>query len=130
MRSNKLALLVITVSLAACASSSQAGTASAPEAASGQSPTRITSSEIAKADVATAYDAVYQLHRTWFRDMSAGASGSVLLYVDNRAVDDGAAGLRTIPAKEVAEINYLKSADAVLRFGARATGGAIIVTRK
>jgi hypothetical protein len=79
--------------------------------------------------VATAYDAVYQLHRPWFHDMSAGASGDVFVYVDNREMTEGVSALRQIPASEVAKIDYLQSADAVLRFGTRARGGAIIVTR-
>jgi hypothetical protein len=126
MRSNKLVLLALSFTLAACASASQAGSAGT----SNQSANRITADEIATANVATAYDAIYSLHRTWFRDMSAGASGEVFVYVDSRAIDEGKEGLRQIPAGAVATIDYLKSADAVLRFGPRARGGAIIVVRK
>ena len=128
MRSNKLVILALSIALTACASAGQAGSAGSTDA----NATHITADEIAKADVPTAYDAVYQLHRTWFRDMSAGASGEVFVYVDNRAVDAGQGKdeLRKIPAGEVARIDYLKASDAVLRFGPRATGGAIIVVRK
>jgi hypothetical protein len=128
MRSTKLVILALSFTLTACASASQAGSAGASDS----NATRITADEIAKADVPTAYDAVYQLHRTWFRDMSAGAAGEVFVYVDNRAVDPGQAkeALRQIPAGEVAAIDYLKAAEAVLRFGPRAKGGAIIVVRK
>jgi len=125
MRSSKLAILALSFVVTACASSPKAATVAPSDA----SPNRITSDEIAKADVATAYDAVYRLHRPWFKDMSAGASGDVFVYVDNRALDEGKEGLRQIPAGEVVTIDYLKAADAVLRFGPRATGGAIIVTR-
>lgn len=126
MRPAKLVILALSFSLAACASAAK----SATTAASTASSNRITADEIATANVATAYDAVYSLHRPWFRDMSAGASGEVFVYVDNRALDEGKEALRQIPAGEVATIDYLKSADAVLRFGPRAKGGAIIVTRK
>jgi hypothetical protein len=71
-----------------------------------------------------------RLHRPWFQDRSAGASGEVFVYVDNRAIDDGKDALRQIPAREIALIEYLKSSDAVIRFGETAKGGAIIVTRK
>lgn len=126
MRSNKLVILALSLTLAACASASQTGSAGA----SAPSANRITADEIAKADVATAYDAIYSLHRPWFRDMSAGASGEVFVYVDNRVLDGGKEGLRQIPAGQVAVIDYLKAADAVPRFGPRAGGGAIIITRK
>jgi hypothetical protein len=128
MRIKHTAAFVLVISLGACASASQAGAGSGATAST--SPNRITAAEIAKADVATAYDAVYQLHRTWFKDMSAGASGDVFIYVDNRAMDEGKDALRQIPAPQVATIDYLKAADAVLRFGPRASGGAIIVTRR
>ena len=128
MRTKHFAIFALALSLGACASTSggAAGTGTTATA----SPTRITAEEIARVDVATAYDAVYQLHRPWFRDMSAGASGDVFIYVDNREMTEGVSALRQIPAHEVRRIDYLKSADAVLRFGKRASGGAIIVTRK
>jgi hypothetical protein len=125
MRRTNLVLLALSFTLAACASAAKSPSTGASNASS----SRITSDEIAAANVATAYDAVYSLHRPWFRDMSAGASGDVFIYVDNRAVEEGKDALRQIPAAEVVTIDYLKSADAVLRFGPRAKGGAIIVTR-
>ena len=128
MHLKHIATFALAITLAGCASAS-GGAAGAGTTATA-SPNRITADEIAKADVATAYDAVYQLHRPWFRDMSAGASGAVFVYVDNREISEGVSALRQIPAHEVANIDYLKSADAVLRFGKRASGGAIIVTRK
>jgi hypothetical protein len=135
MRTKQFVTFALSLSLAACASAGTAnngGSATiAPENTKATAnANRITADEIVKADVATAYDAVYQLHRPWFRDMSAGASGDVFVYVDNRAVDEGKDALRQIPAHEVASIEYLKASDAVLRFGRRASGGAIIVTRK
>lgn len=129
MRTKQIAGFALAMSVAACASASQAGTTGASASATA-SPNRITAAEIAKADVATAYDAVYELHRPWFKDMSAGASGEVFVYVDNRALDEGKNALRQIPAQQVAVIEYLRASDAVLRFGPRASGGAIIVTRK
>jgi hypothetical protein len=128
MHFKHFATLAFAFSLAGCASAS--GGAASAGTSTTASPNRITADEIAKADVTTAYDAVYQLHRPWFRDMSAGASGAVFVYVDNREMTEGVSALRQIPAHEVANIDYLKSADAVLRFGKRASGGAIIVTRK
>src|SRR4051812_8712836 len=110
MRRTNHVLLALSFSLAACASAAK----SSDTSASPSNASRISADEIAAANVATAYDAVYSLHRPWFRDMSAGASGDVFVYVDNRAVEEGKDALRQIPATQVLSIDYLKSADAVL----------------
>jgi hypothetical protein len=93
-------------------------------------PDQITAADIEKANVITAYDAVDRLARRWFRDMSGNASGEVVVYLDTNQKLGGKEALRDIPAREVVEIRYLKSADAVGRYGQEASGGAIIVTRR
>jgi predicted small secreted protein len=128
MRSNTLAIVALSFALAACASTPTVeGTAAADVRSSAN---RITAAEITTIDVPSAYDVIDRLHRPWFQDRSAGASGEVFVYVDNRAIDEGKDALRQIPAREIALIEYLKSSDAVIRFGEKAKGGAIIVTRK
>ncbi len=107
----------------ACASS---GTASG----SADVPTQITATEIQAANVATAYDAVDRLARRWFRDLSGSASGDVTVYLDTNQKLGGASSLRDIPARDVFMLRYLRSADAVARFGPEASGGAIIVSRR
>ena len=90
----------------------------------------ITAAQIAEAKVTTAYDAVDRLARRWFRDMSTGASGTVAVYLDPNQLLGGPETLRDIPAGDVVRIRYLNSADATPRYGAAASGGAIIVTRR
>jgi hypothetical protein len=89
----------------------------------------ITAEQIAQTSAPTAYQVVDRLHRTWFRDLTG--TGGVQVYLStNQKLDGGREALRQIPAQEVALLEYLKSADAVARFGAEASGGAIIVTRR
>jgi hypothetical protein len=150
MRSFKLAAVVATVSIAvlsagACVSTPQrSGSDTAVVRSSGDTPQRvgsdtaivmsstnaITADQIAAANLPNAYEIVSRMRRQWFRDMSAGASGEVGVYMDNRRLEGGREALRQIPASDVARLDYLKSADAIMRFGQEASGGAIIVTRK
>lgn len=116
-------LTAIFLIVTGCAS---AGTGSGTSA----TPTQITAAEIEAANVSTAYDAVDRLARRWFRDLSGGASGSVGVYLDTNERLGGASALRDIPARNVALLRYFRSGDAVARFGAEASGGAIIVTRR
>jgi len=118
MRPSKLFLLATALfSVSACASMGSSSTG-----------TRITSEQIAKANVPTAYDAVDRLHRAWFHDLTADAAPAV--YLNNQKLDGGVEGLRQIPAQEVLQIDYMKGTDAMMKYGQDAKGGAIIVTRK
>jgi hypothetical protein len=129
MRSRHFLLVASSLILGACASTSQGG--SAGGSTSGKVvATQITAEQIAKANVQTAYDAIDRLHRSWWKDLSAGTTTEVVVYMNNQKVDGGKEALRQIPASDVALLEYLKSTDAVMRFGQDANGGAIIVTRK
>lgn len=121
----RLPSLVVAVFLAslACAAATTQGSSSA-------TPNQLTYTDIQQANVATAYDAVDRLARRWFRDLSSNATGEVTVYLDTNQRLGGKEALRDIPARDVALLRYLKSADAISRFGQEPTGGAIIVTRR
>jgi hypothetical protein len=123
MRSAKLFMFAAAFAATACAS-----TGGGSKGAIDSNATRITSEQITKANVPTAYDAVDRLHRRWFRDITTDAAPAV--YLNNQKVDGGIEGLRQIPAGEVLQIDYMKSTDAMMKYGQDAKGGAIIVTRK
>jgi len=120
MRSSKLFLFAAAFAATACAS--------APKGSSNSASTVITADQIATANVPTAYDAVDRLHRSWWRDLAN--PGEVVVYMNNQKLEGGKEALRQIPASDVEQLEYLKSADAVMRFGQDAKSGAIIVTRK
>src|SRR5687768_6234685 len=122
MHVSKLMTTFLLAGALACASAGTGTTAT--------SATQITAADIQKANVATAYDAVDRLARRWFRDLSGNASGDVAVYLDNDQLLGGASVLRDIPAREVVLLRYLKSSDAVSRYGAAASGGAIVVSRR
>lgn len=78
--------------------------------------------------VVTAYDAVEWLARWWFHDLSGDASGELSVYLDTNQRLGGKESLRDICATDVFLLRYMRSADAVARFGPEASGGAIVVT--
>ena len=142
MRSNKIALLatslslvsLLSISIAGCASTS-GGSIGASAGVSDNVPSSgsavsITADDITRANVLTAFDAVDRLHRRWFHEISGGSSGDPAIYINGVKADAGKDALRQIPAQDVARIDYLKASDAIARFGATASGGAILVTRK
>lgn len=112
------------------------GCASAPRSSgngmSNADANRITAEQIAQAEAPTVYDVIDRLRRTWWRDLSGGASGSVVVYWNNnQKIDDGSRdALRQIPSNDVVLLERVQSADAIARFGPEAKGGAIVVTRK
>lgn len=122
-----LIAVIISFALAACTSASQGSSGTTATAASA---TRITAEEIAAAGVSTAFGAIERLHPNWFRDYTSASSGEIFVYMNNRKVEGGKEALRQVDARDVALLEYLRSVDAVMRFGPDAKYGAIIVTRK
>lgn len=122
MRLNGIVGIAGLALILSCAS---AGT---PAASTGR--TEISAEDIQKSGVATAYDAVDRLARRWFRDLSSGASGEVQVYLHTNQKLGGPSSLQAIPAADVVRLSYLKSSDAIGRFGQEASGGAIVVTRR
>lgn len=79
-------------------------------------------------NLVTAYDAVEWLARWWLYDLSDDASDEFGVYLDTGQRLGGEESLRDIRATEIFLLRYMKSADAVARFGLEASGGAIVVT--
>lgn len=88
----------------------------------------ITRQQIEASNVSTVYDVIRKLQPSWLRQRSRGAGtpDPVRVYVDgvNRG---GVDQLRLLDAVTVAEMRYLSSADATMRFGTGHTSGAILV---
>lgn len=118
-----LALIVLAVLLASCASSgSRSG---------GRDRNIITAEEIADVQVATAYDVVQTLRPEYLRtrglrSMSASEPQGAVVYVDN-VRRGGPESLRTLPRESVLEIRYLNGADATTMYGTNHGDGAILV---
>lgn len=131
MRRSFLFLPLLCAFAMACASGgAKTGATSATSSSSksaSNSPT-LSSADIVAADLPTAYDLVDRLRRPWLRsDPASGAAVSV--YMDNQNLG-GTSSLRDIPSAEVSEMQFLRSADAIARYGQDAKGGAIIIIRK
>ena len=113
-------VLVLAFAIAGCSAATQNASTAPVDV--------ITAPDIQKANVTTAYDVVDRLARRWFRDLSGNASGSVAVYLSTDQKLGGKEALRDIAASDVVQLKYLKGADAAARYGASASGGAIIVT--
>ena len=103
--------------------------ASAPGAGSTNATGPITAEEIAAANVPNAYEAVSRLRNAWFRDRSGGGSETraPLVFVGETRQINGVDDLRNFRAQEIAEIRFVRGADAVSRWGMDGRGGAIFV---
>lgn len=118
-----LALIVLAVLLASCASSGSGS--------GGRDRNIITAEEIADVQVATAYDVVQTLRPEYLRtrglrSMSATEPQGAVVYVDN-VRRGGPESLRTLPRESVLEIRYLNGADATTMYGTNHGDGAILV---
>jgi hypothetical protein len=130
-----VAPLIAALLLAGCGSSQQADSATpAPTAApetSGEAdaasdPNTITAEQIAATGAATAFEVVDRLHREWLRDKLSG--GAVSVYQDNQKLG-GEDALRDLQVQDVAALQYLDGRTAIMRWGADASGGVIVVVR-
>jgi hypothetical protein len=111
-----------------------AGTACASAGASGgprRSSDVITQEEIEASEGLTAFDVVQQLRPQFLRPAGGGAAGGdpVRVYIDG-ARRGGIAELRTVQRTSVAQIRYVSSNDATLRYGTGHRSGAIEVTTR
>lgn len=103
---------------------SPAGSVSAAKA----DPSRLTSDDIAAANLPNAYELVNRLRRPWLR-RDAVTGGDVAVYMDDQRLG-GAEKLRDIPAVEVGELRFLPNLEAVRRWGSEVTGSVILVVRR
>lgn len=128
----RAALVVISVSLAACASNSAT---SSENLALRASPTRnvITATEIVASRVSDVYQAVTQLRPDFLRRRSSSAmmtptrANAVVVYLDELPFG-GVESLRAIPLERVRVIRYFSPFDSDLRWGGSHPMGAILVT--
>ena len=116
--------------LLACGGSGAPAEMPAPDAgatATNTDPNLISSEQLTAARVATAYEAVDRLHRTWFKDGLTGRPATV--YWDDNQPLGGTDELRQIPIQDVVEIRYLDGRASNLRWPGN-TGGAIVVVKR
>ena len=125
-----LALLILPLAIA-CGGKSAPG-APAPEgggsrAASTNDPNRLTPEQLAGARVATAFEAVDRLRRTWLKDGLTGRAATV--YWDDNMPIGGTEELRGIPIQDVVEMRYLDGRASNQRWPGN-TGGAIVLVKR
>lgn len=84
-------------------------------------PYLITARELSETPTDNLYDAVSQLRPDWYRRGRAGASRTIMVYLDDRHVGDVSA-LRNFSPQSVAEIRYLSVTEAQVRYGTRNLG--------
>lgn len=127
----QIACVVLSVSLAACATG---GSASSESLAFRSSPARnvITAAEIVASRVSDVYQAVTQLRPDFLRRRYPSVTvaprpAAVSVYLDDLPFG-GVESLRAIPLHRVRVIRYLSPFDADLRWGGSHPAGAILVT--
>ena len=129
----RAALVVISVSVAACSSTSAT---SSENLALRTSPARnvITATEIVRSRVSDVYQAVTQLRPDFLRrrpsstaTLMQSRSNAVVVYLDEMPLG-GEESLRSIPLERVRVIRFLSPFDADLRWGGSHPAGAILVT--
>jgi hypothetical protein len=111
--------VISMLTLGACASGS--GGSSAPRS----SPNQIEASELTgQYSTMSVYEAIGRLRPTWFRTRATEAEA--VARVDNQ--NYGLSYLRSLPAEDVATLNFVNRRDATFRFGGRWDGPVIQVT--
>ena len=120
-----LAICCAIAAITACASQRGPDAGATPSSALGV----MTESEIAESQATTAYDAIARKHPLFLIskvDLAPTAEREVYL---NGIRLGGVNELRSIPAREVKEIRFVRAIDGVA-FGVGRSGGAILVISK
>jgi hypothetical protein len=120
-----LAICCAIAAITACASQRGPDTGATPSSALGV----MTESEIAESQATTAYDAIARRRPVFLvskLDLAPNAEREVYL---NGIRLGGVNELRSIPAREVKEIRFVRAIDGVA-FGVGRSGGAILVISK
>jgi hypothetical protein len=133
---------VSVLSLAACASTGTTSLPSPAEAEASRRPTLraghrdpITAADIATINAASAYDAVVKLRANFLQSRGVNSfmqpvrSTRPIVFIDGMEVGT-LFELRSIPAGDVAEIRFLSSGEATIRYGDGYMAGIIAVTTK
>lgn len=124
-RPTHLAICCAIAAITACASQRTVDTGAAPASALGL----MTEAEIADSRANTAYDAIERKHPMFLLskvDLAPTAEREVYL---NGIRLGGVNELRSIPAREVKEIRFVRAIDGAA-FGVGRSGGAILVISK
>jgi hypothetical protein len=133
----RLSGVLLTLALAACATTGTANTAT-PGAGARRDPNVISAAELAASPYDNLYDAIRTLRPTMLAPHQGGAAGASLtsnasyvlnVYQDNVKLS-GVSALRNIPVNSVREVRYLDSSDATQQFGTGNGLGAIVVTSR
>jgi hypothetical protein len=96
-------------------------------------PDLITTAEIQAASVNDALDLVMRLRPRWLRGhagtttMSGAAADPVIVYVNGTRLGI-ARELRAIKAESISEMRFIRSEDAIMRYGVGHSSGVILVT--
>ena len=127
------ALVLVSVSLAACASAGSASNAENLSLKTTPARNVLTAAEIVASRVSDVYQAVTQLRPDFLRRRSASTtiapmkSSAITVYLDELPFGT-VESLRSIPLERVRIIRYLTPFDADLRWGGSHPAGAILVT--
>ena len=103
--------------------------------AAARNPDVLTGAEIdsAGAGDGTAFDAINRLRPRFLSyhgvSGSRGGAGQLLISIDGGPLTDGGA-LRSMPARQLAEVRFLSASDAAQRFGTAASSGTVLVIKQ
>lgn len=124
---SRLAVLILALLVAACASTGSSNGSQAPERNA-----IITQEQLNQGGFANVYDAVQALHGNWLRARGAdsfGQSGQVQVYMDGTRVG-GVENLRSIRTVEVAYVRFYDGITAGMRWGLGHQHGVIYVSSR
>lgn len=125
MRSSRLAVLLLLLASAACAS-----TSGDPGRATARRDTRLLGAEELRGSSASnLYDAIRSFRPEWLikrGQTSINLEGDIVVYVDNVALG-GPETLRAIDIQSVQSARFLNASEAQMRFGVGHMHGAIVV---
>lgn len=119
-----VASLGLVTVLAGCASGGGAEGDGGPR----RDPNLITAEELAPHSSLTCLEAVRQLRPRWLQDR--GRTQTAIVFRDGNRMGSAESVLSDIRASDVESLRYYSARDAVTRYGATVTGGAIEVTTR
>jgi hypothetical protein len=137
----RITLLAACIAAAAATPARAQTTPAAPPAAPTTPPAErprrdpdvITTAEIEAASVENAYDLVSRLRPRWLRghagttNASGAAADPVIVYVNGSRFGE-ARELRSMKAESVSEMRFVRSEDAIMRWGTGHSSGVILMT--
>lgn len=128
-------ILLVAVLAAGSLTVSSCAAMSGGSGAAARNPDVLTASEIESAGAAdgTAFDAINRLRPRFlsYHGVSGSSSGDgqLLISIDGGPLTDGSA-LRTMPARQLAEVRFLSATDAAQRFGTSASSGTVLLIKE